>query len=188
MSAVVKVLVMAALAAYPFIIYFGLSSFSSYAIAAIIAVLFALRLLLSCHGRGVIKQQKWLAVAGLGLAGLALIRQEPAWFKCYPLFVNMLLLLVFSLSLRERQPMIERFARLGPKPIADTARPYFIKLTKIWCVFFMLNAALSAWTIWGADLKTWTLYNGFISYLLMAALLVGEWVYRKVTQLEAKYE
>lgn len=188
MSGLVKVLVMAALAAYPFIIYFGLSSFSSHVIGAFIAVIFTIRLLLSWRGREVIKQQRWLAVAGLTLAGLALLRQEPAWFKCYPLFVNSVLFVVFSMSLRESQPIIERFARLGSKTIPEAARPYFIKLTKIWCVFFVLNAAVSAWTIWGADLKTWTLYNGFISYLLMAALLGGEWLYRKVTRLEATYE
>ncbi|GGB07976.1 hypothetical protein [Agarivorans gilvus] len=188
MSGIVKVMVMAALAAYPFLIYFGLSSFSSYVIGAFIAAIFAVRLLLTCRGRGLMKQQKWLAVAGLGLAGLALIRQEPSWFKCYPLLVNSLLFIVFSMSLREPQPIIERFARLGRKAIPDAARPYFIKLTKIWCVFFVLNAAVSAWTIWGADLKTWTLYNGLISYLLMAGLLGGEWIYRKITRLEANYE
>ncbi|UPW19341.1 hypothetical protein M0C34_03430 [Agarivorans sp. TSD2052] len=187
-SKLLKALVIAALGVYPFIIFFGLTTYSSNVIALLVLVLFSLRLLLGWKGSKSLKHQKYLGLLGIVLALLVLMRQEPRWFMYYPLLVNLSLFAAFFASLWDKQPIVETFARMGQRHLPLTARPYFIGLTKIWCAFFVVNTLISAWTIFFADLKTWTIYNGLISYLLIAALLSGEWIFRKCTKLEEKYE
>jgi uncharacterized membrane protein len=52
------------------------------------------------------------------------------------------------------------------------------KVTVVWLGFFLTNAAISAATAIGGSLETWTLYNGFISYVIMGVLFVSEWILR----------
>jgi uncharacterized membrane protein len=187
-SHIVRALVIAALAVYPLIVYFGLSLYSFQMIGGLLLGAFCLRLILIWRTKGVLQQQKVLAMVGIVLIAVALLSKEQTWFKLYPVMVNLVLLAVFTVSLSSDQPMIERFARLGRKPIPIAARPYFVKLTKLWMAFFMLNATFSAWTVFIGSIEAWTLYNGFISYLLMGCLLTGEWLYRKLSKLEQHYE
>ncbi|WP_406610446.1 hypothetical protein [Agarivorans sp. JK6] len=183
-SRIVRALVIIALAVYPLIVYFGLSLYSFQMIGGLLLGAFCLRLLLTWRSKGVFQQQKVLAMVGIVLIAVALLSKEQTWFKLYPLLVNLVLLAVFALSLRSEQPMIEKFARLGRKNIPAAAKPYFMQLTKLWMAFFMLNATVSAWTIFMGSIEAWTLYNGFISYILMGCLLIGEWLYRKLSKLE----
>ena len=56
------------------------------------------------------------------------------------------------------------------------------KVTQVWCVFLLVNAALSAATaLWG-DLAVWTLYNGLISYGVMGTLFAVEYAIRRRVQ------
>jgi uncharacterized membrane protein len=56
--------------------------------------------------------------------------------------------------------------------------PYLRKVTLVWLGFFVANAAISAATAMSGSLELWTLYNGLISYLIMAGLFAGEWIVR----------
>ena len=76
------------------------------------------------------------------------------------------------------KPRPERMARLTQPDLPESGVRYTRAVTQIWCGFFVLNAALSSWTIYLDNLRVWTLYNGLISYLLMGSLFVGEWLYR----------
>ena len=51
-------------------------------------------------------------------------------------------------------------------------------VTWAWCGFFILNGAIASWTALYASLATWTLYNGAISYGLIAVMFTGEWLVR----------
>jgi uncharacterized membrane protein len=53
-------------------------------------------------------------------------------------------------------------------------------VTLAWCGFFLVNGTIAAWTALAAPLAWWTLYNGLLSYLLIAALFGAEWVARGV--------
>jgi len=57
---------------------------------------------------------------------------------------------------------------------------YTRRLTKVWIAFFIANGLVALWTALYATLKTWTLYNGLISYILIAVLFVGEWPVRRI--------
>jgi len=79
------------------------------------------------------------------------------------------------LSLIIGPPVIERFARLRHPDLPPQGVRYTRNVTRVWCLFFAVNgsiaAALALWGSWA----WWTLYNGLISYVLMAALILGEW-------------
>ena len=56
---------------------------------------------------------------------------------------------------------------------------YLRKVTIAWLTFFLINAAISALTAISGSLKLWTLYNGFISYLLIGVMFAAEFLIRQ---------
>jgi len=71
-----------------------------------------------------------------------------------------------------------RFVRARNYEISDHAPRYLFWLTMVWAVFFVFNGLVSLWTS-TLSMQSWTLYNGLISYFLVAILGVGEWVFRR---------
>ncbi len=82
--------------------------------------------------------------------------------------------------------MIERFARLQEPDLPESGVKYTRTVTKIWCVFFIINGSISFSTCF-MDMKIWMLYNGFISYLLIGTLFISEWLVRQWIR-KKKYE
>jgi uncharacterized membrane protein len=56
---------------------------------------------------------------------------------------------------------------------------YTRTITLVWCAFFALNGALAIYTALLTSREAWALYNGFIAYLLMGALIAGERLTRR---------
>ena len=79
--------------------------------------------------------------------------------------------------------MIEKFARMGNPALGAHAVQYTRRVTQMWCVFFTLNGAFSAYTALFWTRAAWSLYNGAIAYALIGVLLVGEIVWRYVAVL-----
>jgi uncharacterized membrane protein len=98
--------------------------------------------------------------------------------KFYPVFVNAALLSAFIYSLIVPPSMVERFARLREPELPVSAIYYTRCVTQIWCVFFAINGAIALITALWASAAIWTLYNGFIAYLLMGLLFTGEYLVR----------
>ena len=95
------------------------------------------------------------------------------------MLVSTFMLCLFGLSLKFGPPMIERLARLREPVLPDIAIVYTRQVTKVWCLFFMLNGLIAAaLTLW-APLSWWTLYNGLIAYGLMGLLFAIEWLIRQ---------
>ena len=78
----------------------------------------------------------------------------------YPSFVNLGLLLAFGATLVRGPSMIEKFARLGNPQLDPHGVRYTRCVTQIWCVFFALNGAFSAYTALCWSRAAWSLYNG----------------------------
>ena len=76
--------------------------------------------------------------------------------------------------------MIERFARLVEDDLPPFTLPYCRKWTIAWCVFFAANAGAVIALALLAPLGWWTLYTGLLFYVLLGALLLSEFVMRKV--------
>ena len=55
-----------------------------------------------------------------------------------------------------------------------TAAAVLERVTRAWCVFFVLNGGIALWTAVAASDAAWALYNGGIAYLLMGAMFLGE--------------
>lgn len=111
-----------------------------------------------------------LALGGLGHAELGM--------RAYPVAVNAIMLVVFVSSLCGSMPVIERLARLREPGLPPSGVRYTRRVTWAWCGFFVFNGAIASWTALYADLATWSLYNGVISYGLIALMFAGEWLLR----------
>ncbi|MDA7746958.1 hypothetical protein N8878_06455 [Psychromonas sp.] len=164
---------------YPFAVYYGLNEWGLGAVASVLGVLFLLRVLGGNQTRlRELKYIAWLSGgAGLILTALAFLFKSSQWFTYYPVIVNALMLIIFTQSLYQKESMIERFARLQEPNLPDYAIRYTRDVTKIWCLFFVINGGIALSTTF-MSLHIWTLYNGLISYLLAGALFAVEFIVR----------
>ncbi|MDR2105410.1 MAG: hypothetical protein LBP51_06625 [Deferribacteraceae bacterium] len=110
-------------------------------------------------------------------AAALLLLNSVAAAKLYPIAVNLVLLLFFSLSLIYPPSAAERFARLKQPDIPNVAVQYCRKVTIVWCLFFIFNASVSFATT-RFSTQVWTIYNGFASYILIGLLFAVEFGYR----------
>ena len=164
-------------AAYPFAVYFGLDLIEPRTLALIVAVAAGLRVLQVKRIFGAAD------VAALGAT--ALLAAAVAWsnsetlLKFYPVVVSLGLLASFGLTLKYGPPMVERFARLREPDLGRAGMRYTRRVTIVWCAFFAINAAVALYTAVAASREAWLLYNGFVSYCIVAALFAGEWLVRR---------
>lgn len=142
-------------------------------LAIVMAILWLVRALIDKQSL-LGKYAPWIAAL---FACFALLGKAEA-FMWYSLIINLIFLSLFTYSLK-KTPMIETFARLHHPNLPPTAKPYLRRITKIWIAFFIVNGSIIATLSLCHLEQAWTLYTGVISYLLIAALLLGEWIYRK---------
>jgi len=177
MKQVAGILAIVLIAAYPFLVYWGLNHLSIKVIGWIFLSVIILRSL-------VLKQtnKQWipLLVGILTTTILLSIFNDEIYLKLNPVIISSCVFLTFALTLIKPPSMIETFARLQNKDLPDKAIPYCRKVTIIWCIFLLINSSIALYTALETDMKTWTLYNGLISYLIMGLLFAGEFAYRKL--------
>ena len=99
------------------------------------------------------------------------------WFRLYPVMMVAIAFGAFALSLRGT-PLVERFARGMGEILDDRGRVYCRKVTKAWTLFLAVNFLVTLSSVFG-PYDFWVLWNGLVSYLLMGALFLGEWLYRR---------
>lgn len=171
------------LLAYPFAVYYGLNHWGAGTIAGVLGIIFIFRIVGGNKTR--LRELKYIAwasgVIGLLLVLLAFVFKSTHWFTYYPVAVNLLMLALFASSLWQKETMIERFARLQDPDLPDYAVNYTRKVTIVWCLFFIANGSISLATSF-ISLDIWTLYNGLISYLLVAFLFACEFIVRLYIQ------
>ena len=120
----------------------------------------------------------WIAVATA--IAFVLRRIDPRVTHVIPVALNLALAAIFAWTLRPgAQPMISRFARRERGALERELVGYTRRLTFVWVVFFVAMAAIAAvlsiagWTV------AWLVFVLVGNYALVAALLVGEWLYRR---------
>lgn len=167
---------------YPFAVYLGLNFVSPFWLALGLLALLLSRLLML---RGVLNKMPWLLPATT-LGGLAIVTSlftdSDIGFKLYPLMVNFAMLAVFTYSYLKPPTVIETFARLQDPNLPDHALSYIRKVTLVWCGFFIINASISLYTALYSSFKVWTVYNGFIAYILIGLLAGIEFIVRLFVQ------
>ena len=164
---------------YPFLVWFSLDYLQPRYLALVLAGLFLLRLLY--RHPSFPTGRAWslvLAVCPLFLLVIALVNKI-SWLLAYPVFVSLVFFTVFASSLVYPPTVVERLARLEDPDLPPKGVSYTRKVTQVWCVFFLVNAAISLLTIWHGGPWLWSLYNGGIFYVLMGLLMVAEMTVRR---------
>ncbi|RZG87092.1 septation protein IspZ [Acinetobacter venetianus] len=158
---------------YPFIVGWSLSHGQFVWVSGLLVILGIVRLISS-------KKDLMLPLTGLAIicGGLSLILQNHAWLKLYPVGMSLGALLIFAITLYKPPSMIERFARLVEPDLPASGVEWTRKVTIVWCTFFIFNASIALATVFGPT-KFWVIYNGFVSYVLMGLLFLGEFILRK---------
>ena len=164
-----------ALMAYPFAVYFGLGRLSPRVMVAGLVVLLSLRMILS-RGQNSRSRLPYL-LGGAGLIILAL-RSPAVGLKAYPVLISLALAAMFGYSLLRPPTIIEQIVRVRRPEMPPAIIAYLRNVTIVWLAFFLINASISTATALSGNLKLWALYNGFISYLMIGGLLLGEFLLR----------
>lgn len=175
----VKVGLGVALVLYPAFVYFSIEKISVSVLLACIVAVLAVRFWLSedkFNHRAALLQ----LIAGVLCLLLSFYLEGTIGARIYPVIMNLIFLYLFTSSLFAEQSAIERLARLQDPNLSAQGVLYTRKVTIVWCLFFVVNGLIATYTVFYASMATWALYNGFISYLLMGALLAGEWGYRRL--------
>jgi uncharacterized membrane protein len=168
---------------YPLAVYFGIRHFEPWTMAVALVALLALKLEMSAFGR---QWHRLLWIAGLLYCGLAIWRNDVVTLRFYPVMVNGMMLTIFSWSLWFPPSLVERLARLQHPDLPPEGVRYTRRVTQAWCLFFLFNGSMALFTALWSSFELWSLYNGLISYILMGALMAGEYGVRMKTQKHAR--
>ena len=123
-----------------------------------------------------------LAGASIALLAAAVLFAPGVLLFAPPVVINAALACFFGSSLRAgREPVISLFARLeqGGELPSDLARHARI-VTWLWTLLLAGMAATALALAALAPLETWSLFANVVIYALIAALFVGEYLYRRV--------
>ena len=175
-STIFRVTFVGLLALYPFIIYFGIRILPASFFGIALAVLLVLRFAFTRSAeRATALPALALLLAYAVAAALVGSRQLLLY---YPVLVNLLMCAIFAGSLRHEEPLLLKVVRARGVAMSEHAPGYLHRLTAVWAAFFALNGGVAFWTT-SASMEVWTIYNGLIAYLLIGALIAGEWVFRR---------
>ena len=168
------------LLAWPFLIGFGLAHNGLRWLLPLMTLLLLLRLSQTRRQAGPLRVvTRIVAAAGVALCAASYLLKTHQLLLFYPVVVNAVMLAVFGGSLWSAMPLVERLARLRDPQLPPEAVRYTRRVTQIWCVFFIANGGMALFTALHGDISLWTLWNGTIAYLLMGALMAGEWLVRR---------
>ncbi len=161
--------------AYPFVIYFGRNHVTPQTMALVLLCLLTIRAwLLGWKNTAA----KLLLLTGVLVSLATFLFGGLIGLLWYPCAINFVMLLIFSYSVLHPPTVIERLARLTDANLPTHAVIYTRMVTMAWCVFFVINGCISAWTALYASAEAWTFYNGLVAYVLMGLLFVLEWIIR----------
>jgi uncharacterized membrane protein len=166
---------------YPFLVYFGLMRFSPLTVGIALFVFLAIRVLIN-HHRQKRRNELGLFVLLLGVMSVLFLVDQLLAIKAYPVIISLSLAALFSYSLINPPPIIEKLARLKEPDLDEHGINYTRKVTIAWVLFFLMNASISSWTALYSNMEIWTLYNGLISYVLIGLMFGGEFVIRQIVR------
>jgi uncharacterized membrane protein len=98
-----------------------------------------------------------------------------------PVAINLALCWLFGRTLaRGRVPLISRFALLEQGVLSDELAAHARRVTWLWTLLFAGAAIASAVLALSGNRDAWSLFTNLVNYLLVAALFLGEFVYRRL--------
>lgn len=166
--------------AWPLLVGFGLTHNGLHWLLPVMALLLLVRLCLIRQQAGPMRRVlQSVALAGIVLCVASSVMKAHQLLLFYPVVVNAVMLAVFGGSLWSNMPLVERLARLREPDLPPAGIRYTRQVTRIWCLFFIVNGSIALFTALHGDMRLWTAWNGVIAYLLMGTLMAGEWLVRR---------
>lgn len=169
LTQIIKVIVGLIAVAYPIVVFVALKNHVSLRLIG----LWLVCVVLVMAGR---YRNIWSMVAGLMIAGLAMVANSAIFIKLYPVVMNAVMCVAFAVSLRG-VPLIQRFAARLRYDITPAAIKYMRRVTVAWAIFMGINTLVSIVTVFLSD-AVWALYNGLISYCLIGTMIGVEYLIR----------
>lgn len=164
---------------YPLALYWALTEHGALVAAAVAAasgLLWAARAALAPRGDASL----WaLPAIVLALSGLTWLVGDGRLLLALPVFVNVALLVGFGASLRSGPSYVERIARLRDPNLSPAKVRHCRQFTWVWVGFFLCNGGVTAGLALAGRTMAWALYTSVLSYVLIAGLLVLEWLVRR---------
>ena len=115
--------------------------------------------------------------AAVGVVWAVYFLKANVWFRLYPAVMVAIAFAVFAVSLRG-VPIVETFARRMGEKLDARGVAYCRSVTEAWTLFLAIHLGVTVATVF-CSREVWAIYNGFVAYLLMGAMFVGEWIVRK---------
>ena len=175
MRQLIKAVLITLSVAYPFLVYWGLQHYQAAKLLPLLLILLVLRWLTGHRSA----ERRVLIVILVSVLVIAFTWGHQLGLKFYPVLVNLGFLILFAGSLISPPSFVERLARIREPNLSPEGVAYTLKVTWVWCGFFLINGSIAAFTALWASTELWTLYNGFIAYLLIGILAGGEWIVRR---------
>ncbi|MCP3985776.1 MAG: hypothetical protein GY723_15435 [bacterium] len=165
---------------YPFLIFVGLQFLEARWIALGVATWLLLRWVTSWRSPSKEDVLRLLVPAVLVATalGTTIIWNDEQALLFLPVVVNLALLLAFARTLWSGPPLIESFARMQVPELPPDEVRYCRSVTIVWCAFFIGNGSICASLALFGSAWVWTLYTGFVSYLLIGLLFAVEFLVR----------
>lgn len=173
-----KILLAGLLFLYPLAVYFGLQFSEPTLVGALFMVVLLARYLLTKDSKASFSHMKIITLSGMCLLAFAIFANSELALKFYPVVISSCFLVVFAYSLYNPPSFVEMIASKF-EVLDEQGIRYTRTVTKVWCVFFVINGLIATVTIFHPDPVVWLTYNGLISYLLMGLLMAVELIIRK---------
>ncbi|MFC4701783.1 hypothetical protein ACFO4O_16650 [Glaciecola siphonariae] len=175
-NAILSLLIAALLLSYPFVVYRFVETIEPMVFAAVLFIAGLLRFLVLGKTR---QGSDYLILIAVGFfcACVVIINSEQI-LKFYPVLMNVAIGTLFITSLKNEHCLIEKFAHLSKKKPPPEAKGYLRSLSLAWGLLLITNGIVSAYTAWYTSLAFWALYNGVLSYVLIALFAACEYLYR----------
>lgn len=163
---------------YPFAVYFGIHWLEPGTLGLLVAGLWALRALVLANT----PQRRALIACACALVALGVwwLNSEML-LLLLPAFIHLAGAALFAGGLFFPPTVPARLAaREYGLPLPPPVLWYTTWVTRIWVVFFLLNAAVAATLALRGSRELWVLYNGLLAYVAVAALFAGEYAFRRL--------
>lgn len=167
---IIKILGIGFTILYPFIVFLALKKH--------VVVRFLGLLLLAAAGISFVRHKNiWIFICVLLFGAGLIVFNDDIFLKLYPVLMNTSACLMFALSLRET-PLVEKIAKKMGYSLDTQQKEYTRHVTCAWAIFMFLLAIVSFITVFLSN-ETWVLFNGLISYILIAIMIGVEFLVRK---------
>jgi uncharacterized membrane protein len=119
------------------------------------------------------------------IGAVCLLTSSPTVLKMYPALADAAYLTIFTTSLFMPPPLVSHFITIIDKKIKERIAKekfdvYCRQATIVWCVFFFIDGLIALWTVFWVSDFAWGVYNGGVTYAVMALIFAGDYIILKI--------